>query len=90
MRDVWLQSAILGDWKLIVDRKAGEVELFDFSADPLERTDLSLREVEIERALRKAIDAWDSGLGKSKRGSVAEASFSDEELRNLKALGYLD
>ena len=89
-RGRWLQAAILGDWKLIVDRETGDSELFDLRSDPGERKDLSSREVEMEQALMHALDSWDASLSRKERTGSEDAGFSSEELRNLKALGYLD
>jgi uncharacterized sulfatase len=50
------------NWKLIVPNKArvpaGEVELYDLSADPREETNLAAKHADTAAALAKKLDAW--------------------------------
>jgi arylsulfatase A-like enzyme len=89
-RQQWLQSAVLGDWKLIVDRKNGNAELYDLTSDPGERLDRSGEESDVRSALTEALDTWSAGLRADGADGPEEATFSERELRDLEALGYLD
>jgi arylsulfatase A-like enzyme len=89
-RGRWLQSVVVGDWKLIVDRESGDVELYDLETDPGERDDRSTRDTEVRQTLQKSLDAWAATVAPGRSGDSQEASFTEQELRNLKALGYLD
>jgi arylsulfatase A-like enzyme len=61
-------------------------ELFDLVADPTAQRDLSAREIPRLRAL---LDRLEVGYRHSPRAVPAEGTLSDEQIRNLKALGYL-
>lgn len=75
-------------YKLIYKPKVG-VELYDISADPGEKVDLSEQEPQLRDAL---LDRLKRELNKSSlvQFGEAEAPELDEETRkSLKALGYL-
>ncbi|MBW2390805.1 MAG: sulfatase [Deltaproteobacteria bacterium] len=80
-----LRGVVYGQHKLIVDLESGAVELFDLSADPDERNDLSDERAELVEALRLLLDSLSSQGGL--RGQPLE--LTDEERERLKALGYL-
>ena len=76
-----------GDHKLIVDLDNGDQRLFDLSADPDERVDLSATEPTRLAILQQLLDAWaeESQLAEPS----AELDLTEEERKRLKALGYL-
>ena len=52
-----------GSWKLLQDRRdAASTRLYDLSADPGERHDLSIAHPEIAQRLLGALDAWEAAL----------------------------
>ena len=61
--DHWPLYAVRdGRWKLLLGREPGQVELFRFPEDRLERRDMSAEYPEVVQALSAKIDAWLSGL----------------------------
>ena len=75
-----LRSVRDGRWKFI---DAPEPELYDLSADPGERSNLSPRSRPRARALRRELN------GRPQRRRVSAAPLSDEARRRLSALGYV-
>ena len=86
-----------GDEKLILHcTGAQRHELYDLAADPDERNDLAEAQPEraqaLERELWKAVDARgcaDLPLSRGKDPELETRGLDEEELRALKALGYL-
>ncbi len=87
-RQRWLQSIVLGRWKLIADRKSDRLRLFDLEADPGERRNLAKANPETALELAETLNAWSTRIGTERRAG-ATPSFSAEELERLRALGYL-
>ena len=85
-RDEHAQMASLDDHKLI--RTAGQQLLFDLSADPEERTDLSASDPTRVGELARIIDERIGSLPTDSYGS--EPITDPEVLERLRALGYLD
>lgn len=81
------RSVVLGNHKLILDVKAGEVSLYDIERDPGERHDLSASQPERADALRQRIEAW--RRLQQPPASPREAEIDPEERRRLEQLGYL-
>ena len=86
-------SLIVGDRKLILESAGSRVELYDLSTDPRERHNLAddrgatadlLREV---RALKSHNALLAGRLNPA--GSEAEAPLDEEEVKQLRALGYV-
>lgn len=74
-------------WKLIIYPGVEEdyVELYDLEDDPLERHNVAARYPDVRDGLRQAIGSWHP----SEVVTAAESDLSDEDVKNLKALGYL-
>lgn len=73
-------------WKLVQDREKNRLTLYDLNQDPKERRDMGADHPEIRNALLEKIDAHYSGG----RKAAPSRELSDEELEQLKALGYMD
>lgn len=71
--------------KLKLDRFTDETQLFDLSADPEERNDLSQSDPERLEALRKRIESFMA----AERTGEQVAPPTAEELENLEKLGYI-
>ncbi len=84
----WLQSMIMGKWKLIADRKNGRFRLYDLEADPGERTNLARTDPRTAERLGKTLRAWTARID-AERHDGAVPDFTVEELERLRALGYL-
>ena len=87
-RDVRLRSIVADGWKLVFDPRSPEdARLFDLRHDPGETVDRSAgeraRADELRRMLVAAIGAEDAAPG-------TERAVSPEQVRALKALGYLE
>ncbi len=81
------RAAVLGDWKLIWtpgQTPEMEYEFYDLAADPGETTNLYAPEHAKARALRAQLDAWD------REGAAPERQPSEEDLRRLRSLGYVE
>ncbi len=83
-------------WKLILrpERRAGRPrperwQLFRLDRDPMESDDLSESEVAEMERLRPVLESWMEGGAPGGREAEAEA-LSDDALKALKALGYID
>ena len=88
-RGRWLQSAVWGGWKLIVDRVSDRRELYRLADDPGETEDLAAREVQTVERLSEAIDAWNGSLRVEEAGVQSrDAEFTETEKDQLEALGY--
>jgi arylsulfatase A-like enzyme len=61
--------------------------LFDLAADPGEETNLAGRGLAVEGRLAAALEAWRQGGGGP---ATTRRTPGDEELRSLRALGYVD
>lgn len=74
------------DYKVIVDRETGEVEVYDLESDPGETLNLRGREMPSAGAL---IALMEKLPGEGTAGPPARATLTDDEKKSLKALGYL-
>jgi arylsulfatase A-like enzyme len=83
------QSLIGPRYKLIRDLLNDELELYDLDRDPDELVDLAAQQPERVRAMEQELDAL---MAEVKSTSVQghERQLSEEELRALEALGYVD
>jgi len=79
------RSVRLGAEKLVIDRGRVRRGLYDLAADPAEQHDLQAEAPERLRALRRLLDAYESGEVVAP-GSV---ELSREERAHLERLGYL-
>lgn len=71
----WVSYAIvLKNWKLVSNKDASYVELFDITSDPLEKNDLKKEHPEMVKRLLAALTKWKSTIPKEPTGNV----FSNE------------
>ncbi len=75
-------------WKLILDATRGQELLFDLERDPLEKTDLAAIEHEKLGAMRQRLQGWIQDMNQTD-GPARELELTEEEIEQLKALGYL-
>lgn len=80
------RGVVAWPWKYIYDREHLEVQLFDLSADPKERANRAAAEPEVRDRLRALLDEH-FAVG---RTQAPERDLSQEELDQLRALGYLE
>lgn len=72
---------------LIVGKGDGSRRLFDRSAEPLERTDLSAERPELVAGLTQVLRRWRDGL---EPVTPADVEVDEETIEGLRALGYID
>jgi len=83
------------DWKIIVDRSRGGVELFRRDSDSLDASDLAPEHPELVRELRELLESRIADYAQSRQsieqgGQVTGVpTLSAEERSRLEALGYL-
>ncbi len=82
---VKLRGVISGNYKLVLDLETDRVRLFDLEKDPAERHDLADQEPAARDRLRLLLDRH---LGRASLGGGQEAALSEEEIEELRALGY--
>jgi len=75
-------------WKLIYSITRDVYELYDIAADPLEKHELSAKEVKVLGELREILDAW-LAAQEANAGDVPTQSLDAELEERLKALGYM-
>jgi arylsulfatase A-like enzyme len=76
----------LEGWKYIVAEQEGRRELYDLAADPLERSNLALREPGQVERLAERLAVW---RARTDAKSPAPVRDSPEALEGLRALGYV-
>ncbi len=84
----WLQSVVMGQWKLIANRQKSWFRLYDLEADPGERTNLGRADPQTTETLGATLRAWAARVD-AERHEGAVPDFTEEELKRLRALGYL-
>ncbi len=88
-----LQTLVSGDWKLLMNRKTGAVQLFNLKSDPLEKIDVAN---DNEDLCKKMIEEIEKKLKKHERpASHIERSnqapgLTKEERKKLESLGYIE
>lgn len=84
------EAVVRGDDKLIVDHAHGRTMLYDLSADPQERNDLSAARQDSVAALQRALaDHRERNLAsRAASGAKTEAAIDPEMVERLQALGY--
>ncbi len=75
-------------WKLIFDATRGLELLFDPERDPLEQTDLATIEHGTLESMRQRLQGWIREMNE-KSGTASELDLDEDEIEQLKALGYL-
>ncbi len=69
--DHWVARAIVDShWKLVANKDASRLELYDLNQDPLEKNDLSKAHPEIVAELRQKLAAWHDSLPAHPTGDV--------------------
>jgi arylsulfatase A-like enzyme len=83
-------------WKLVrhtirSDRSQPEYELFDFENDPLDQHDVARDHPDVLERLARALEAWRvrAEAEKLESDGVGMEKIDAEELRRLRALGYI-
>ena len=85
-----------GGWKLVHNFKRlpdmPEYELYEFVKDPLDRVDLAAAHPDVVARLSKELQSWRERAEAERLPSDADAadSLSAEDLKRLKALGYIE
>ncbi len=80
-----LQGVLVGDWKLVLDGKQGE--LYNLARDPKEIENLAETHPERMEKLAQIIRDWTQSV---EAGVAADAELTDEDVEALDALGYVD
>ena len=88
------QAVIHEGWKLIRNTSGPEdwpeYELYDHVADPLNLENVADTNPDKVESLSRLLDGWqESALAARVETEEAAASLSDEEIRKLRSLGYL-
>ena len=69
--DHWVSYVVASqNWKLVANRDAGYVELYDLLADPLEKTDLKAQHREVVKELLLLLSQWRATLPAKPTGKV--------------------
>jgi arylsulfatase A-like enzyme len=79
------------EWKLIESRVgAGHVALYDLANDPRETVNRAAEQPELVAGMRREIAEFRTTYTPQELRPQREAQLSEEELRQLEALGYVD
>lgn len=86
-----LDTVIHQGWKLIADRRNGELELYDLARDPRELENRGGAEPARRDALLALLDAWNRYNQRelAKLQGVEVPELSEEEIQKLRSLGYI-
>ncbi len=85
------RALVAANWKYAVVLETGEETLFDLDTDPGEQTNLIESRPEMATQMRELAAQWDIQLEK-RRSEIAqgvEVTLSEDEIKRLRALGYL-
>ena len=78
-----------GDWKLIIPQNGIDPpKLFDLSTDPGEHRNLAAVKPAVVRRLRRQLVRWFDGLPPAPDADTVQ--LTDEQLKELEALGYVE
>ena len=80
--DHWVSYAVVSEnWKLVANRDAKHVELYDLVADPLEKSDLKAKHPAKVSQLRKMLVQWQGALPPKPTGDVFSNLRNTEKTR---------
>ncbi len=80
--DHWVSYAVVSEnWKLVTNRDAKHVELYDLVADPLEKSDLKAKHPAKANQLRKMLAQWQGTLPAKPTGDVFSNLRNTEKTR---------
>jgi N-acetylgalactosamine-6-sulfatase len=75
----WVSYAIVDqNWKLLSNKNASKVELYDISTDIYEATDLKESKPEVVESLLKKIEDWKATLPAKPSGDVFSAERKEK------------
>lgn len=78
----WVSWAVVHEnWKLLTNHDASYSELYDITADPYEKADLSQKNREVVKQLLQQIDDWKALLPESPTGDVFSSERSQPSSR---------
>ena len=83
------EAIMMGNWKLIKNLTENSFELYDLNRDPIEKTDLFESEHFEINDVREDLISKLSGIKQEKTKVQEIVNLSDEEIKQLKALGYI-
>lgn len=78
------------EWKLIVDFKSRETELYSLAEDPGERRNLKDEHPEKVAVMARELDRWVAAGAPLRVAEPEEAVLEEATARQLRALGYID
>ena len=83
-----IRSVVLDQWKLIVNEQGKTTQLFDLSADPVEKTDRTRTNPAMLKRLSDELSRWESATPQfdAPKGPV---NLDPEQERTMRSLGYL-
>ncbi len=87
-REVLLRSVADNRFHLIQDPSRKLIELFDMASDPREQNNLASTQADVVRAMNAQLDAAVTKF--SDHGGAEHVEQEDEELEQLKSLGYVN
>ena len=74
----WVYYVIMDQqWKLVTNKDASYVELYDIAADPLEKKDLKAANTRAVRQLKKKLADWKASLPAKPSGKVFSAERAE-------------
>ncbi len=91
-RDGVRDAVVDGNWKLIRDTVRKRSELYDLARDEDESNDIAWRHPEVVARLEGQLASWHDELARSRRArpSATAPKLSDEEIEQLRGLGYVE
>ncbi len=84
------RAVYTGDWKLLLTVDTGVVELYNIDRDPLEQNDLAAKHPKLTSELQTILTEQHERNKKLSQGvETQRATLTDEQIKRLRALGYL-
>jgi arylsulfatase A-like enzyme len=82
------KTIVTARYKIILDEKTDNVELYDISLDPNEQNDLAPGQPELVQHLLPLLDSYISAAGSDAEETI-DMPLSEEDLKRLRSLGYI-